>query len=204
MRYLYTPIIVVIVQSLRHVRLLCDPMDCSPLGFSVHRISRQEYWSILPFPSPGDLPGTRIEPMSPALAGGFFTIESSGKSMHTYQNGKSTKHQQNKILKGCGATGSLSHCWWAIKMRQPLWKMIGQLLIKLNILLPCGPGNMLLDTLQNELNAYVHTETCLQMFAAVCSSFIHNCQTQNQPCCVSIDKQVNKLWCTHIEKTWRN
>ena len=35
---------------------------------------RQEYWSGLPFPSPGDLPE------SPALAGEFFTTESSGKS----------------------------------------------------------------------------------------------------------------------------
>ena len=37
---------------------------------------RQEYWSGLPFPSPGDLPDPGIEPeslMSPALAGGFFT-----------------------------------------------------------------------------------------------------------------------------------
>ena len=30
---------------------------------------RQEYWSELPFPSPGDLPDTVIEPTSPALAG---------------------------------------------------------------------------------------------------------------------------------------
>ena len=38
--------------------------------------SRQEYWSGLPFPSPGDLPnpGLKLESlMSPALAGGFFT-----------------------------------------------------------------------------------------------------------------------------------
>ena len=34
----------------------CDPMDCSPPVSSVHGISRQEYWSGLPFPSPGDLP----------------------------------------------------------------------------------------------------------------------------------------------------
>ena len=31
---------------------LCHPMDCSPSGSSVHGISRQEYWSGLPFPSP--------------------------------------------------------------------------------------------------------------------------------------------------------
>ena len=41
--------------------------------------SRQEYWSGLPFPSPGDLPNARIEPVSPAPAGGFFTTEPSGK-----------------------------------------------------------------------------------------------------------------------------
>ena len=38
--------------------------------------SRQEYWSGLPFPSPGDLPDPGIEPaslVSPALVGGFFT-----------------------------------------------------------------------------------------------------------------------------------
>uniref|UniRef100_A0AC11EEC4 Dynein light chain Tctex-type 2B n=1 Tax=Ovis aries TaxID=9940 RepID=A0AC11EEC4_SHEEP len=38
--------------------------------------SKQEYWSVLPFPSPGDLPNPGIEPVSlrsPALAGEFFT-----------------------------------------------------------------------------------------------------------------------------------
>ena len=40
---------------------------------------RQEYRSGLPFPSPGDLPDPGIEPESPALAGRFFTTESSGK-----------------------------------------------------------------------------------------------------------------------------
>ena len=33
---------------------------------------KQEYWSGLPHPSPGDLPDPGIEPTSPALAGGFF------------------------------------------------------------------------------------------------------------------------------------
>ena len=44
--------------------------------------SRQEYWSGLPFPSPGDLPDPGIEPASPespALAGGFFTTVAAGK-----------------------------------------------------------------------------------------------------------------------------
>ena len=52
----------------------CDPLDCqAPLSM---RFSRQEYWSGLPCPPPGDLPDPGIKPtslMSPALAGGFFT-----------------------------------------------------------------------------------------------------------------------------------
>ena len=40
---------------------------------------RQEYWSGLPFPSPGDLPNPGIKPASLALAGGFFTTEPPGK-----------------------------------------------------------------------------------------------------------------------------
>ena len=45
-------------------------------------VSRQECWSGLPFPPPGDLPDPGIEPMSldsPALAGRFFITEPPGK-----------------------------------------------------------------------------------------------------------------------------
>ena len=60
---------------------LCDLRDCSllPMDFS-----RQEYWSGMPFPPPGDLPNPGIESASlasSALAGGFFTTEPSGKPM---------------------------------------------------------------------------------------------------------------------------
>ena len=51
---------------------LCNPCQ-APLSMG---FSRQEYWSGLPFPSPGDLPNPEIIPtslMSPALAGGFYT-----------------------------------------------------------------------------------------------------------------------------------
>ena len=43
-------------------------------------LSKQEYWSGLPFPSQGDLPNPGMEPESPALAGMFFTTEPLGKS----------------------------------------------------------------------------------------------------------------------------
>ena len=42
---------------------------------------RQEYWSGLSFPSPGDLPNPGIELASPELAGRFFTTELPGKSL---------------------------------------------------------------------------------------------------------------------------
>ena len=40
---------------------------------------REDYWSGVPFPSPGDRPDPEIEPVSPALAGRFFTTEPPGK-----------------------------------------------------------------------------------------------------------------------------
>ena len=60
---------------------LSDPMVCGPPALSMG-FPRQEYWSGLPFPSPGNLPNPGIEFASlesPALAGGFFiTSLSSG------------------------------------------------------------------------------------------------------------------------------
>ena len=41
--------------------------------------SRQEYWSSLPFPTLGDLPDLGIQPVSPELAGRFFTTMPPGK-----------------------------------------------------------------------------------------------------------------------------
>ena len=63
---------------------LCDPMDyiCqAPLSMES---SRQEYWSGLPCPPPGDPPDPGIEPEPPALAGGFFTARPLGKPVTPY------------------------------------------------------------------------------------------------------------------------
>ena len=59
-------------------------MDCSPPSSSVQLwesvgFSKQEYWSGLPFPSPGDLPDPVIEPMSPALQADALPSEHLGK-----------------------------------------------------------------------------------------------------------------------------
>ena len=72
----------VCVRALSHVWLFVTPwiVDCqAPLSLG---FPRQEYWSGLPFPSPGNLPDPGIKPMSfvsPALACGLFTTEPPGK-----------------------------------------------------------------------------------------------------------------------------
>ena len=56
---------------------LCDPMDCTCQAPSSMGFSRQDYWSGLPFPSPGDLANPGMEPRSPALQepqGGFYFL----------------------------------------------------------------------------------------------------------------------------------
>ena len=74
-------------KSLQSCLTLCDPIDGSPPGSPIPGISRQEYWSGLPFPSPEDLPDPGIKPGSPALQADSFTTEPQGKllgqSKHT-------------------------------------------------------------------------------------------------------------------------
>ena len=65
--------------------ILCNPMDYSQQAPLSMGFPRQEYWSRLPLPSPGDLPAG-IKPSSPALAGGLFITEPIGKPLlhHKY------------------------------------------------------------------------------------------------------------------------
>ena len=55
------------VKSLSHVRLFATPWTVAHQAPPSMEFSSQEYWSGLPFPSPGDLPDPGIEPGSPAL-----------------------------------------------------------------------------------------------------------------------------------------
>ena len=70
-----------------------DPLR--PYGLYPSRVGfpRQEYWSGLLFPPPGDLPDPVMEPespASPALAGGFFTTELPGKPKSLNRNASNT------------------------------------------------------------------------------------------------------------------
>ena len=67
-----------IVQVKMKVAQLCLTL-CHPMGYTVPEFSRPEYWSGLPFPSPGDLPNPVIKPRFPALKADSLPSELSGK-----------------------------------------------------------------------------------------------------------------------------
>ena len=67
------------VKSLSRVRLFATPWTVAYQASPSMGFSRQEYWSGLPFPSPGGLPDPGIEPGSPALEADALTSEPSGK-----------------------------------------------------------------------------------------------------------------------------
>ena len=69
-------------QSLSHVQLFAMPWTVAHQAPLSMGFSRQEFWSGLPFPSPGDLPDPGIKPTSlasSALVGRFFTTVPLGK-----------------------------------------------------------------------------------------------------------------------------
>ena len=69
------------VMSLSRVRLFSTPWTVAYQAPPSRRFSRQEYWSGLLFPSPGDLPDSGIKPKSPALQADALTSEPLGKSL---------------------------------------------------------------------------------------------------------------------------
>ena len=90
---------------------------------------RQEYWSGVPFPSPGNLPNPGIKPMSSALAGRFFTSEPPGKPLWSYinifnviNNAKYYRHNNSKMSDLLIKVSALlflmgSHNFWATSQR---------------------------------------------------------------------------------------
>ena len=69
---------------------LC-PTPCDPMGICPWGSSKQENWSGLPCPPPGDLPGTGIEPRSPSLQADSLPSEPPGESIIC-----NTLYQKNK------------------------------------------------------------------------------------------------------------
>ena len=77
----HTSVLLFNVCALSHVQLSGTPCSVASQAHLSMKFSRQAYWSGLKFPPPGDLPNPGIKPaspVSPALAGGFFTTAPPG------------------------------------------------------------------------------------------------------------------------------
>ena len=95
------------VKLLRHVWLFATPWSLAyqaPLSMG---FSRQEYWSGLPFPSPGDLPNPRTEAGSPALQADALPSELPEKASNTVTSSM-------KTLKMVPVKKNVSSDWRAI------------------------------------------------------------------------------------------
>ena len=85
---------------------LCDPMDYSLLGSSVHGILQARILEWVAISSPGDLPDPGIKPMSfmsPELASGFFTTSANWESNSRLETANSKK--------ACMKVGPLAEVW---------------------------------------------------------------------------------------------
>ena len=116
-------------QSLSHVWLFCDPVmsDSFVIPWTVaHQVprsmefSRWDYWSGLPFPSPGDLSNPGIEPRSTTLQADFLPSEPPGKSDKPRRHIKIQRYYfADKGLSSQSYAFSSSHVWmWELNYKE--------------------------------------------------------------------------------------
>ena len=85
------------MKSLSRVQLFATPWTVAHQAPPSMGFSRQEHWSGLPFPSPGDLPNPRVEPRSPALQAISLLYELSGKLWASSRSSFLHSGQQRRI-----------------------------------------------------------------------------------------------------------
>ena len=90
------------------------PWTVAPQAPLTMEFSRQEYWSNLPFPSPGDLPNPGIKPKSPTLQVDYVPSESPGKP-------KNTEVGSLSLLQGNFLTQELN--WGLLHCRRILYQL---------------------------------------------------------------------------------
>ena len=121
---------------------LCNPIDCSPPGSSLHGIVQQEYWSVLSCIPPGYLPDPGTEPTSPAPSAlqadslllrhqgspGYMSMwltlcnpmdcSTPGSSVHRDSPGMNARVGCYAVLQGIfptqGSNPGLLHCRWIL------------------------------------------------------------------------------------------
>ena len=124
------------MKALSRVRILATPWTVAYQAPPSMGFSRQEYWSGLPFRSPGDLPNPGIEPRSPALQADTLTSEPPGKwnanqnynekRFYTREDDYDQMMENNKQEWACGNNPSkmtvASRKWYSHLGKQ--WKMV--------------------------------------------------------------------------------
>ncbi|CAO2603417.1 LINE-1 retrotransposable element ORF2 protein [Lemmus lemmus] len=90
--------------------------------------------------------------------------------------------------RGCGARGTLIHCWWEYKLVQPLWKSVWQFLRKLGVNLPQDPAIPLLGIYPRDAQSH-YKSICTTIFL---SALFVIARTWKQPRCPSIEEWIKK------------
>ena len=116
--YLHYPLNLFCVKSLflflfSHVQLFTTPCNVACLAFLSMGFSRQEYWSGLPFPSPGDLLNPGIEPKSPAFQVDSLLLSHQGRSSRRYYSLLNTPTLQEVMWMAWTSMQSIN--WWIIQ-----------------------------------------------------------------------------------------
>ena len=105
------------MKLLSRVRLFATPWTVAYQASPSMGFSRQEYWSGVPLPSPGDLPDPGIEPWSPALEADALTSEPPGKPKVTL-----TAVKNFKMHSGSNKAGYFCCCHCLVtKLCPTLW-----------------------------------------------------------------------------------
>ena len=141
------------MKSLSYVRLFVTPWTVAYQAPPSMEFSRQEYWSGLPFPSPGNLPDPGIEPGSPALQADALPSEPQGKLQDSnkmsladhgarevvdkgffffffFNSPESCLHHAGSSVFSCGIR-TLSCSMWDLDSRSRLWVEPGPLALGL-------------------------------------------------------------------------
>ena len=201
--------------------ILCNSMDCSPPGSSVHGIlqARTLEWVAITSSRGSSQPKIKpTSPMSPVLASRFFTTSPPGKPQTASRHMKrcSTlliikemqiktpmsyhltlirmsmiKKSTNKHWRDYRDKGTLLQCCWECKLVQPLWKTVWRYCRKLKIELSYALSIPSLNMY------YINYNSKRYMHPYVHSSTIHNSQVM-ETTWMSIDRWMDKEDAVHI------
>ena len=98
-------------KSLSHVWLFMTPWTVAHQAPLSMVFPRQEYWSVLPHPPPGDLPNPGIKPTSSMLAGGFLTISATWEALIVVMAVHLCEYTKNHWIVLLLLLSHFSHVW---------------------------------------------------------------------------------------------